>query len=426
VLNALAKHSAGRRAAVVLITDGQIGNEAAIFEALRPHGGVRVHTFGIDTTVNDALLTRVAEQQRGSCCLLMPTDDIAGAVARLGARLRRPVLTGISVEGDWELPGDAPGDLHSEEVALLSLKGKAGASEVTLRGRRSDGVEQTFRVKLEPRPEPALKLLWARDAISHRQRIGEKSEALELATRFNLLCEGAAFVAWDEAEKVSIATREVYQLCLENLSGMLCGTLSMDSHVGRGRRLDETQAMYLHHGYASPPSFQNPGPLRRGLHSTPAAKREAAALLDVVLKSRPPDVQAFVKARGLFRLRTNPLFVRSTRWVMGMSDTEALGDLQAGALFALLFEWAVESVADAESRIEKLESLLRQMEHCAPDCETGLAVIRVWAEAEMSEAPELLKRTLDLLNTYARNAQCVPSFAEVPGVDDSPGLNPQT
>ena len=39
----------------------------------------------------------------------------------------------------------------------------------------------------------------------------ERGAAVALAKEFNLLCEGAAFVAWDEAEKVAAAEREIYQ-----------------------------------------------------------------------------------------------------------------------------------------------------------------------------------------------------------------------
>jgi hypothetical protein len=45
---------------------------------------------------------------------------------------------------------------------------------------------------------------------------GERSQdAISLAKEHNIVCEGAAFVAWDEAEKVPISTREIYQPAME-------------------------------------------------------------------------------------------------------------------------------------------------------------------------------------------------------------------
>jgi hypothetical protein len=40
-------------------------------------------------------------------------------------------------------------------------------------------------------------------------------EAIALAKKANLVCRGAAFIAWDDAEKVAIAQDEVYQPSLE-------------------------------------------------------------------------------------------------------------------------------------------------------------------------------------------------------------------
>jgi hypothetical protein len=40
---------------------------------------------------------------------------------------------------------------------------------------------------------------------------GKNREAIALAEKANLICRGAAFVAWDDAEKVAVAQDEVYQ-----------------------------------------------------------------------------------------------------------------------------------------------------------------------------------------------------------------------
>lgn len=411
VLKALAKHSSGRRAALVLITDGEVGNEGAILEALRPHAGVRVHTFGIDTTVNDALLTRVAEQQRGTCCLLMPTDDIAGAVARLGSRLRRPVLTGISVEGDWKLPGDAPADLHSEEIALLSLKGKAGATEVTLHGRGIDGVEQSFRVKLEPRLEPALQLFWAKGAIDFNLRRGRQDRAIALAIRYNLLCEGAAFIAWDEAEKVPVAAREIYQPSMEPRLAGRRGRPRTSTCLGSGDFVGDEGAVYdlsAVSRFMEKPAAQSSSMIyRRNVRDTELPEGWPGKLLEVVLKTRPADMQVL--------LGKSNLFGRALRWFAGKKGTEAIGELWMEPLLTVLFEWILETAVEAEGRLQKLEALLRGMEGSTPDSVTSLTLARTWAEREMAGAPELQKRTLELLDHYIQKEQSARPTAQAVG-----------
>ena len=176
ILEVIPRHSTGRTAALVLITDGQVGNEEAILTCLREYPDVCVHTFGIDTAVNDALLTRLADQQRGSSCLLQPTDDIVGAVTRLGTRLRLPVVTSIAACDGWELPDRTAPDLHSQECVSLSLKlGSPNAEAVVLKGRLPDGREKSFRFPLVRRAEAAIRLLWVRDRIRYCQEQHRRS-----------------------------------------------------------------------------------------------------------------------------------------------------------------------------------------------------------------------------------------------------------
>jgi len=52
---------------------------------------------------------------------------------------------------------------------------------------------------------------------------------IALAEKANLVCRGAAFIAWDEAEEVAIAQDEVYQPSLDVPSGVAC---SMPSTLG--------------------------------------------------------------------------------------------------------------------------------------------------------------------------------------------------
>jgi len=405
VVNALVKHSVSRRAALVLITDGEVGNEAAIIEALRPHTGVRVHTFGIDTTVNDALLTRVAEQQRGSCCLLMPTDDIAGAVTRLGSRLRRPVLTGISVEGEWALPGDGPADLHSEEITLLPLKGKAGVTEVTLRGRGIDGVEQSFRVKLEPRPEPALRLLWAKGVIDFNLRRGKRAKAIALAISHNLLCEGAAFIAWDEAEKVAVAAREVYQPSMETemVGRMMRSSPATSTCLGTVGDAGTLEALF--DVDMRPEELRKPAGnffsrlFRRNVIDTELPEGWSGSHLESVLKAWPAEVQD--------QMQKNSLFDRALRCFAGMKGMQSMGDLWMEPLLVVLFEWVMETAAEAEGRLKKLEALLCAMEGSTPDSITSLNLARAWAEKEMAGSPALLKRTLEFLDQTVQKRESV-------------------
>ena len=214
VLEKIAAHSAGRRTSVILITDGEVGNDAAILHAFKPAAKVTVHTFGIDTAVNDAFLKSLARQQRGGCWLQTPNDDIAGTVSALGDRLRRPVLSQLAVDGSWETGDGALPDLHAREVVTVALRGTA-AGPVTVTGCLPDGTAHSFTLDLGSVGNEAVKLLWARQKIAALLAAGQKEEAITLAKAHNLICKGAAFIAWDEQEQVAIAKDELVQPAME-------------------------------------------------------------------------------------------------------------------------------------------------------------------------------------------------------------------
>lgn len=213
VMTKIAEFSKNRRASVVIITDGQVGNEAEISSAFQKIPKVRVHTFGIDTAVNDAFLKELARRHRGGCWLQTPDDDIAGTIAGLGSRLRRPVITDLAVSGGWKTGSETWPDLHAEELVTISLRGKAG-KPIEISGRLADGAEHCFVVPLKNQGSEAVKLLWAKERITALLEKGQQAEAIALAREHNLICRGAAFIAWDEAEQVQIAKEEIVQPAL--------------------------------------------------------------------------------------------------------------------------------------------------------------------------------------------------------------------
>jgi Ca-activated chloride channel family protein len=172
------------------------------------------------TAVNDAFLKSLARQQRGGCWLQTPDDDIAGTVSALGDRLRRPVLSQLEVEGSWEAGDGALPDLHAREVVTVALRGKTGGP-IRITGCLPDGTAHSFTVDLGSVGSKAVKLLWARQRIAALLAAGQKQKAIVLATAHNLICEGAAFIAWDEQEQVAIAKDELVQPALEQMQPMM-------------------------------------------------------------------------------------------------------------------------------------------------------------------------------------------------------------
>jgi hypothetical protein len=215
VLKQIAIHSGQRSPVIVIITDGQIGNEASVLSSLEGHFELPIHTFGIDIAVNDAFLKAIAAQHHGTCVLMTPNDDIQAAVSSLGRRLRRPVLTEIVIPTGWEEARGPVPDVHVEDHVHIVLKGPRHAKTLEIRGRLANGENHSFSFDLKPAPIESPRLLWAKQAIEKHLTTRNQSDAFALATKHNLVCLGTAFIVYDEKEKVDIAREELYQPSLE-------------------------------------------------------------------------------------------------------------------------------------------------------------------------------------------------------------------
>ena len=216
VLGKCRAFSQDRPARLIVITDGQVGNEHEILGLMRQpeHAGLPVHTFGIDRAVNDAFLKSLARQTGGRCALMTPEDDIPAAVQRLAETLRRPVLTQLTVQGDVMTSNDAPqlADLHAGEVTTVAIRAVGTMDHATISGHLPNGSVWTQDFPLcSEADQPAARLQWVRQRCDYLLASVRNAEAIELAIAHNLVCQGASFVAWDEVEKVSVAKREVYQ-----------------------------------------------------------------------------------------------------------------------------------------------------------------------------------------------------------------------
>jgi Ca-activated chloride channel family protein len=203
-------HSANRAPIVLLITDGQIGNERAVIKLASKHREVPIHTFGIDTAVNDAFLKELAVQHHGTSALVTPNDDIVGTVSRLGYRLRRPVLTNLSVSPGWEPSRPFP-DIHSNEHVLVALRGPKNGKNFEVTGKLTGAANQSYRFDLVASSAALPRLLWARQRIGGLLADEQKQEAIKLAIEQNLICEGTAFIAYDLETKVPVSSQEFYQ-----------------------------------------------------------------------------------------------------------------------------------------------------------------------------------------------------------------------
>jgi Ca-activated chloride channel family protein len=203
---------------VSFMTDGYVGNDMAIIDAVRQNAGTaRVFSFGIGTSVNRFLLDGIARAGRGEVHYILNPAQTVGAGERFYERVRTPVLTDIDldfgdlpVEVDEVYPKGIPDLFSSTPVVVKGRYKRGGRGTITLRGTTGEGpLERKIDVELpDKQPEDdVLASLWARAKVEHlmdqdlagMQRGNPdpavKEEILGLGLRYQLLTQYTSFVA---------------------------------------------------------------------------------------------------------------------------------------------------------------------------------------------------------------------------------------
>ena len=143
ILEALAPLRPDSQRQIVLLTDGLIGSEDEVIQAIneRLPASSRVHTVGIGSGVNRSLTSPVARAGRGVELVIGIGEDAERAANRLVARTNAPLITELEVSGSAVL-GRAPEklpDLFGGAPALLSLKLNPQGGEIIVRGHTANG-----------------------------------------------------------------------------------------------------------------------------------------------------------------------------------------------------------------------------------------------------------------------------------------------
>ncbi|GAA3802398.1 VIT domain-containing protein [Sphaerisporangium flaviroseum] len=198
----------GRERVLVLVTDGQVGNEDQILERLGTRlSAVRVHTVGVDRAVNAGFLGRLAGLGSGRCELVESEDRLDEAMEHIHRRIGSPLVTGLSLKPDLleVLPGTVThlGSLYSGVPLTVSgrFRGRARGA-ITVHGLGADGKPWERRLEGTPAEGPA-RAIWARAhlrRLEDRYAIGDhhlEREIVDTSLRHGVLCRFTAFVAVD-------------------------------------------------------------------------------------------------------------------------------------------------------------------------------------------------------------------------------------
>jgi Ca-activated chloride channel family protein len=207
--------SGDRDKAIVLVTDGQVGNEDQILQSLAPFlFGVRIHTVGIDTAVNKAFLERLAGLAGGRCELVESEDRLDEAMRHINQRIGRPLVTdlrlvadGLSVDTSTIAPAVLPDLYPGAPVVITGRYHGEHSGGVTVTGRAADTSWQTS-VVASPSEHQGLRAIWARAHVrdledryvtaSYADHDALERQIVAVSLKFGVLCRFTAFVAVDD------------------------------------------------------------------------------------------------------------------------------------------------------------------------------------------------------------------------------------
>ncbi len=205
---------------LVLVTDGQVGNEDQILRELGPRiKNLRIFTLGIDQAINEGFLRRLATLGGGCCEVVESEDRLDEVMDRIHRRIATPVLTGLhlemaglQLEAETLVPRRLPDLFAGAPLFVMGRYRGSAHGSLVLQARDAAGRVWTDTTSARTSTNSAITAVWARGQVREledqyvlRQDILSELERriVETSLKFNMLCRFTAFVAVDRSEIVN-------------------------------------------------------------------------------------------------------------------------------------------------------------------------------------------------------------------------------
>ncbi len=200
----------GRVPVIVLITDGQSGDEMQILQFARQRLGMtRLFTIGIDNAVNKGFLEHLARLGGGTSSCVEPGAALEQALLQISDEIGDAFVKDITIEdmdAGLDMDSVAPSricDLFAGRPSTIYFR-IAREGTVILKGRHPEGTEHREVLKSQPGAPAVLKHLWARNHSSDLEdRYYETLDRsihrkiVKIGEQYNVLSKFTAFVAKD-------------------------------------------------------------------------------------------------------------------------------------------------------------------------------------------------------------------------------------
>ena len=211
-LGCLSSGSDERERHLVLISDGQVGNESEIFTLWEQRGqGIVLSTLGISSSVNAGFLERLAARGGGLCQLASSQTQLRQCLPELARRITCPLLRDLSLEGaPLEKVTATCFDLYPGLITRIYGRLPADRHEsLRLRATSADGSDYQQIVPLQ-RCHGSVEKLWARQRLLDMDYDFTVSAPQALAAdaitafslKYGVLCRFTAWLASDPTLRV--------------------------------------------------------------------------------------------------------------------------------------------------------------------------------------------------------------------------------
>ncbi len=211
---------AGRERILVLVTDGQVGNEDQILRSIEKKvRGLRIFTLGIDMAVNEGFLKRLATLGGGFCELVESEDRLDAVMDKLHRRIGTPVLTelklepnGLQIDPESLVPHRLPDLFAGAPLFVMGRYRGHAKGGLVLQAKDALGQQNLEKMQGIMADVDTNRFLWARGhlrELEDRFVVGEEDlqklekRIVETSLKFGVLCRFTAYVAVDVKEVVN-------------------------------------------------------------------------------------------------------------------------------------------------------------------------------------------------------------------------------
>jgi len=320
----------GIECAVVLMTDGEVGNEKQVMDLVRQNShGIRFFTVGIGAGPNEFFIKGLARAGRGASEFIYPGERIEPKVLGLFHKVRRDAVDDLTIEfpdGSFEQAPAAPA-VYPGSAMTIFARGEKGErdnnTKVTLTGTGEakslnsssilvkgmlQGKSRTWKLVVSDEVTAKLPItaLWARarirdlessgaDRVSGSQQTERKKQNLEseivaLSKKYGILSSLTSYVAIEQRELKDRATGEIVPVKVPVLvtAGWHGLRSIQDSFINYSNKAFMA-APSMHHvkfaSYERATDSIKPGSMRRGISKNIMQKRDGTGtdlLLDIL------------------------------------------------------------------------------------------------------------------------------------------------